>query len=87
MPKSYHPKPGYCRTAVGQSQDRNDVLRLEVRNLLTNGRKEVREIIDDASAVNREMWKAVEDIADRNNGLDQGSCEDDQDNEVILGNN
>ena len=74
--KSYHSKPGYCRTAAEKSQGWKHFLRVEVHNLYTNRRNEVKRF---RSAVNREIWKVDRDIADRNDGLDQDSYEDDRD--------
>ena len=49
---------------------------VEVHSLYTNRRKEVKRF---RSAVNRDIWKVSRDIANRNDGLDQDSYEDDQD--------
>ena len=62
--------------ATEGSKSRGGAVKVEMLNLFTDERKEAREIVDDPSAVLREVERAVGDISDRNNGFDQESYED-----------
>lgn len=53
-------------------------MRVKVYTQYTDKREEVKEIVGDTSAVLRKVERALSDIADRNNGLEQDSYEDTQ---------
>jgi len=55
-----------------------EAIRVKITNAFTDGRAETKEIVDDTRAVLREVERAVGDISDRNNGLDQESYEETQ---------
>ena len=76
------PKATILAQAIWRSTDQDkaddQTMSLWVRNTFTNGKIDTRAVTDGPSAILEEVTKALGDISDRNNGLDQESYEDDR---------